>query len=283
MHLGLDRAEREHDASPTRAAFPAPRRPGEGRSSMNETTSPLFRSLTELGVAHSTRTSARGVPYAALRLSGADGDLSVTAVDEQGALRLTAHDVLPEVTGERLAGANRRLPLARAYRSPDDGTLEVALGCHIGARFPEPLQVWMLLGHLVASCQLTVVGSGALGLPELGGSGVALPPTISRVALEDGRSAWVELGTRGDWFVASADYAPATAVPPGPEAEAVLQGLQRWTSAGRYCESPEGGLRAEVATPVLGDADALVDWTVNQARQMLQVAAHHLGLPDAGA
>ncbi|WP_143760709.1 hypothetical protein [Actinosynnema mirum] len=282
MHQGLDRAEREHDASPTRTALPAPRRPGEGRSAMNETTSPLFRSLAELGVAHSTRTSARGVPYAAFRLAGALGDLSVTAADEQGVLRLTAHEVLPDAPGERLVEANRGLPLARAYRSPDDGTLEVALGCHVGARFPEPLQVWMLLGHLVASCRLVVEGGGSLGLPELGGSGVALPPTISQVALEDGRAAWLELGTRGDWFVAVADYAPATAVPPGPEADATLQRLQRWIPAGRYCASPEGGLRAEVATPVLGDAAALVDWTAEQARLMLQVAAHHLGLPDLG-
>jgi hypothetical protein len=240
----------------------------------------IFRVLEELGLAYTSRTTARGVRYAAFQLATQLPEgLSFSAISENGTFRLTAHDAVPpQLADEQLLVANHRLPLARAYRSPDDGSIEIALSFFIGPKELSSGQLGVLLGHLRES-RAVVAGRSASagGLPAITPAALELP--TEEVALGN-----YHLSTAVDgagWIRVRAGYLPAQVLP--PTTEATLQRLQLWTVAGRFTVDPAGELGVEVATPLLGQpAGELIEWSTAQATLMLQVAARHLGLLHSG-
>jgi hypothetical protein len=255
-----------------------------------------FSVLDDLGLSYSTRVTPAGLPYAGFQLSDEEtASVPLTLIAEDATLRLTAHDVQPSFSAEQLLLINRRLPLARAYLQPADGTTEVALSLFLGSSRLSSDQMGVLLGHLLDSYRV-VTGQLASPItrPVLPGTAdVRAEQLIAAFArrgdqlLQNGRDVAVEadLGDSGrrcrlagwagtGWVMATAQFLPSPLVPP---VLATLQRLQLWTRAGRFTVDDTGRLAAEVATPALDDSvEALAEWTVAQATLMLQVAMRHL-------
>jgi hypothetical protein len=261
----------------------------------------LFTVLDDLGLLYSTRLTPTGVPYAALQLAAEETEpVSVTVITDDGTLRVTAHDLRPQLPMEQLLVVNRRLPLARAYQQPDDGSTELALGIFIGSSQLSSDQVGVLLGHILES-HLIATGrvASSISRPALPRAAVVrngqLGAAIARrghtserseheIAVEAGlgenglRYRLVGSADEPGWILAAAQHLPSLALPYGPQGLATLQRLQLWTRAGRYTLNDHGKLGAEVATPTLSEpVEELAEWTFTQATLMLQVAARHLG------
>jgi hypothetical protein len=262
----------------------------------------LFAALDELGLSYSSRLTPQGAPYAGLQLAVEETPLvPVTVTAENGTLRLTAHDLRPRLPMEQMLVVNRRLPLARTYQSPDDGSAELALSIYIGSSQLSADQMGVLFGHLLESHLVATgqVGS-AISRPALPGTAVVRAEHLAAAIIRRGHGSersgqeiaietdlgetelryqlrsWVD---NAGWILAAADYLPGQALPTRPQGLATLQRLQLWTRAGRYTVDDHGQLGAEVATPALSEpVEALAEWTFAQATLMLQVAARHLSL-----
>jgi hypothetical protein len=271
--------------------------------------SPIFAALDALGLQYDTRQSERGVPYAGFRLIRPSGEAtSVTMIVEQGVCRLTAHGIAPAGRGpdaREAVRAGARLPLGAAYRSPDDGTLELAVGFWLGeggefARL-EPSIAGQMLDYL-ADATRALVGAGAAPVrPAFSqpAAGVAALRkhlqslghvvdcsgdfTRFRVTFSDGAAGDVGLRETSDgWAEAVAGLVPAVGLGSDPRREETLQRLQRWTTAGRFVIAGDGNtLRAEVHTPYLGSALPSLTWSASQAAAMLWAAHRHLGAGSA--
>ncbi|GAB3416720.1 hypothetical protein [Flindersiella endophytica] len=247
----------------------------------------LFDVLDELGLAYATRTTPRGVPYAAFRTSdGETAPLNLSVLSENETLRLTAHDSVPlALSFDDLLEVNRRLPLARAYLSPEDGSVEIALSCYLGTGALAADQLGFLLGHLRESrAVVSKRSASAGGLPLIGRAGLdvaaELPSFDADLGIDQLRYHLTTSLDDAGWIVVRAGYLPVRLVPFAREALATVQRLQVWTVAGRYTVGPGGELSAEVATPLLSGQQAgeAIAWSARQAELMLHVAARHLGL-----
>jgi len=265
----------------------------------------IFPVLDDVGVTYTTRSSQRGVPYAAFRSILESTELAVTVISVDGTLRLTAHS-LGRMPTEQLATVNRRLPLARVYQSPDGVGTELALSFFIDSAQLSGHQVSMLICHLHESQQIVAGQShSTVSLPDLAPLSVIDVQRVADAVTRRGKnverservvSGEAELGENSmhcrlladvvepGWIIVRAHYLPSQTLPSGPLALATLQRLQAWTTAGRYTVDETGTLGAEVATPGLGvHIQGLADWTLAQATLMLQAAARNLQLPSTPA
>lgn len=251
----------------------------------------VLDALDRLRLRYEQRTSARGTPYAGLVLRGpGGGSSSLTVLAEDGTLRVTAHDVLVPVerswraAGRRspaaggspgTAAATRTLPLARAYRT-SEGTVEVALGCFVGAAPLAPEELDRLLQHTTASARCVRDGGPPPGLPPF-------PAPAASGSLPDVDAPWCRVGLvvePGGWVTATASGVPALTTTDHPDGATVLDRLQLWTRAGRYVARPDGTVDVEVRTPVRDDdLGGRVEWTRAQATLMVDVARRHLAAP----
>lgn len=235
----------------------------------------VLHALDDLRLGYAVRFTPRGVPYAGLTLaSGPDAvdAVPVTALAEDGTLRLTAHDLGGDVPPDVLRAAD--LPLARAYLG-ESGTPEVALGVLVGhAPLPSDV-VGDLLAHLVDSRRALRDPSAGLVLPPV--RPVAPPPRLPTLDGVPWCRGTVAVEPDG-WVVVEATHVPDLRLDGRDD---VLDRLQLWTRAGQYLLD-DGTVRVRVRTPVVADdLDERVAWTVSQATLMLQVARDHLPGPGA--
>ena len=271
--------------------------------------SPIFEALDALGLQYDRRQSDRGVPYAGFRLVRPTGEsTSVTMIAEQGVCRLTSHGLAPAGRGPSAREAVRagaRLPLGAAYRSPDDGTLELAVGFWLGEggelASMEPAVVGRMLDYL-ANASLALSGAGAVpvrpafspapaGIEALREHLQSLGHVVDRsgsftrfrVTFSDGATGDIGLRETSDgWAEAVAGLVPAVGLSSDPRDEETLQRLQRWTTAGRFVlADDQDTLRAEVHTPYLANALPSLMWSASQAAAMLAAAHRHLGARSA--
>lgn len=267
--------------------------------------SPIFEALDALGLHYDRRQSERGVPYAGFRLVRPTGkSTSVTMIAEQGVCRLTAHGLAPAGAGPDPRAAVRagaRLPLGAAYRSPDDGTLELAVGFWLGEGGDlaplDPAVAGRMLDYLT-DASLALSGAGAVPVrpafttppagndalrEQLHSLGHAVDRsgdfTRFRVTFADGATGDIGLRETPDgWAEAVAGLMPAVRLSSGPSDDKTLQRLQRWTTAGRFVLADDRDtLRAQVHTPYLGAALPSLLWSASQAAAMLAAVHRHLG------
>jgi hypothetical protein len=263
--------------------------------------SELFSRLRELGLTYESRTSTRGVPYAAFRMIGGAGlvEAAVTAMTENGVLRLTSHRIDTPANALEIVQTAARLPLGAAYRSPEDGSAELSVAVFVGDVPLSGSVVARLLDYLVQASTALATGATWLHRPNVGngaasanhdvraalaplGHQLTLEPEGLRmdVALAPGLAGSIVLREDTDcWISAAASFVPEQRLPAGEQALRDLQKLQRWTAAGRLVLDETLVLRAEVSTPLLSHTTARpIVWTASQSAALLQTAARHLGL-----
>lgn len=264
----------------------------------------IAAALDRLQLRCALRTSARGVPYAAFGLRAADGpERAFTALVENGVCRITVHGIAAAGQGPTGLEALRRgaaLPFGAAYRSPDDGALELGVGYWLG---PAPAVAGLapeVLGPLLAGAQ---AGSAALldggvpdrpALPGRAAGGAALRAALETlghrvvaagdgglgfgVTLHDGSACTLRVTEAADgWIEAAAALEPALQLRGTAAEEPLLQRLQRWTVAGRFTLAGDRpALGAQVVSPALGQGAAVAVWSCSQAVAMLDTALRHL-------
>ncbi len=258
----------------------------------------IFTLLDALGLHHERRQSARGVPYASFRMVALDdNDTGFTALIDQRVCRLTVHRIAPKGHGPAgLALSQRcaRLPLGAAYRSPDDGTLELSVAVWIGGALPPPV-LDALLAYATGAAQALLGGAAperprvpnppadrALRRATFEALGHAVEDiddeTRFHVGLTSQCAAQIALHQAEDgWIGAHAHTVPALGLPAEARSWDLLDRLQRWTSAGRFVPSGDGkALQVEVYTPLLGAPASALEWSASQAAAMLSTAARHL-------
>jgi hypothetical protein len=193
------------------------------------------------------------------------------------------------------------LPLGAAYRNPDDGTLELAVGFWLGEGGElaslEPAVAGRMLDYL-ADASLALSSAGAVparpafsqppaGIDALREHLQSLGHVVDRsgdfmrfrVTFSDGAVGDVGLRETSDgWAEAVGGLVPAAALGSDPRDGQTLQRLQRWTTAGRFVFADNRDtLRVEVHTPYLGSALPSLTWSASQAAAMLWAAHRHLG------
>ena len=261
----------------------------------------IFDILDALELEYARRTSTRGVPYAGFRMIGEPGiaDASITAIAEQGVLRLTSHTIDTPLSALDIVRAGSRLPLGAAYRSPDDGGAALSVGVWIGdAQLPGALLSRLLRYAMHASTALRQQLAGP-ALPDLSDASTATAVDIAAALGAHGHrltrdgDAWClqlplspqlscAISLRhldAGWLSATASYVPDRQLPPGEPALIELQKLQRWATAGRFTLDDTQTLRAAVLTPMVGhDTARAIVWTTSQSVMLLQTAARFLEL-----
>jgi hypothetical protein len=263
----------------------------------------LFAALERNGIQYARRTSDRGVPYAGFRWVDppTSSDLSITAILEQDALRVTVHNLRFPADPAAVSRTARVLPLGSVYVSPESGQVEMSLPAYVGSAADLSILLMEFLTYAVDACRYLEGRGGRPDVPHVssaaaeGGRDVASAlaelghhPTL----LENGAA--IEIGSGGSvvvaaevrerpdgWFAADGRYVPAAVRIWGDDEYALLQRLQRWTVAGRFLLQDSGELRADVLTPNLGQPpNELLSWTIDQLTVMLQTAAKHLHIAE---
>jgi hypothetical protein len=227
----------------------------------------VFDALDELGLRFEPRTTARGVPYAGLRMLAPGGPVPLTIISIDDALRITAH-AAPRASREPLRRLTERMPLARAYA--EEGGTDVALGVYAG---DPPLPAGLLrqlIEHTIDSFLAVRDDAPAPKLPVIPG---LRAPVVAEPATDGVR---LKSRIKDGWLIVDGSAESPLATVPGDDDD-ILDRLQRWTVAGRFLLGADGMLSAQVATPLLtADIDGRIAWTFDQARVMLQTAYRHL-------
>ncbi len=262
----------------------------------------IFAALDQLGLRYALRQTPRGAWYASFRVVAPDSsETAITVLVEHGVCRFTVHRVVDAATpspgGLDALRLGARLPLGAAYRSPDDGTLELATGLWLGpdaaSRASASAMVGPMLDYLGAAAR-SFTGGEVPARPPLrqppGGTAIvqrliqlghavemndgavgftvaATPLVACRVVLAEAADGWID----GYALLRPPIHDNGSAT-----FAATLQELQRWTTAGRFTLDGTGGLGAQVQTPNLGAPVEAALWSASQLAAMAMSALRHL-------
>lgn len=259
---------------------------------------PVFAALDQARFTYSVRHTPAGLPYAGFRWA-APGvpELSVTAIAQDGVVRLTVHDLpfprsLPAL---ELSDRMRRIPIVRIFRDPDAGAVDLTLTVDVADAGLEGGQLIELLQYM-AEARAAALGKGAPGaLPALG-SGEApgpLPAILAQIGIDaapgerragfevplpgmDVRARVLVADPGGGWLSASGGLSAPVPLVLRPDQMSLLDRLQNWAPAGRFLISATREITAEVASPLLGRPPApVLRRSLDRLLQLLGTARLH--------